>query len=166
MKLPEVDPIGLETSEAVFEVGLGIFRGPAADLGHQEDLIAPAVGREGLPHARFGLAVVVIPAVVHEGDSFIDGALDELDTLSFGHRFGIGAGVSAEAKEADRLAGLAKRAERDTTRVRLGGLCLDSSSQPDGGHARGGRLEELSAVGVGLAHGLLVLGMVGQNDRA
>ena len=54
--------------------------GPAVDLGHQEHFLAVAVP-QGLAHADLALAVVVVPAVVHEVDAVVDGGADDPDAL-------------------------------------------------------------------------------------
>ena len=66
-------------------LGGGLF-GAAVDLGHQEDLLAVAVA-QGLAHADFADAVVIVPAVVHEGDAAVDGGADDLDALRFVYLF-------------------------------------------------------------------------------
>ena len=81
VELPEVEVVGLEPAEAVLQVRLGLLGGPAADLGHEEDLVAAAPLGQGLAHPLLGDAVVVVPAVVHEGDAFVDGPLDQPEAL-------------------------------------------------------------------------------------
>src|SRR5437870_9644104 len=53
----------------------GGLPGPAIDLRHEEDFLAIAVTQRP-PHADFAGAAIIIPAVVHEGESLIDGAPD------------------------------------------------------------------------------------------
>src|SRR5664280_2274180 len=50
----------------------------AVNLGHQEYFVA-VTACQRLTHPHFADAVVVIPAVIHEGDAMIDGAADELN---------------------------------------------------------------------------------------
>ncbi len=83
MKLPEVEMIGTQPPQAVFQVLLGVLGGAAAALGHEEDLVAAIALRERLAHAFFADAVVIIPGVVKKRDSLIDGPLDEPNTLAF-----------------------------------------------------------------------------------
>ena len=64
--------IGLEPPQAVFEVRLRVDGGPAAALGHEEDLVAATALRDRLAHALLGGAVVIVPGVVEEGDSLVD----------------------------------------------------------------------------------------------
>src|SRR5205085_851536 len=66
--------------EGLVELLAGGLLGQAVDLGHQEDLLAVAI-LQGLAHADLAAAVVVIPAVVHEGDAGVDGGADDLDTV-------------------------------------------------------------------------------------
>ena len=80
MELQQVDHVGLQAREGLVELLGGGLLGAAVDLGHQEDLLAVAV-LEGLAHADFAAAVVVVPAVVHEGDAGVDGGADDLDAL-------------------------------------------------------------------------------------
>src|SRR5438046_3452990 len=50
-----------------------------ADLGHEEDLVAPAL--EAAAEPVLGAAVPVLPAVVVKGDAGVDGLVDEADGL-------------------------------------------------------------------------------------
>ena len=81
VELPEVEMIGPQPAETVFEVGLGVLGGAAAALGHEEDLVAPASLRDRLAHAILGLAVHVVPGIVKEGDPLVDGALDQAQAV-------------------------------------------------------------------------------------
>ena len=81
--------------------------GAAIHFGHEEDFLAVAVA-ESLSHADLADAVVVVPAVVHEGDAGVDALTDELDA-------GVGVGafaemVAAHADGGDALARLAQLA--------------------------------------------------------
>ena len=66
-----------------------------------------------LAHPLLGTTVMVIPAVIHEGDPLIDGSLDEPQALDFGELLAVRAGVAAETQETDQLSGLAQRAQGD-----------------------------------------------------
>ena len=80
--LHQVDVIRLQPQEAFVDLpGRGRL-GATVDLGHEEDLLAVAVA-QGLAHADLAGAVVVVPAVVHEGDAAVDGAADDPDALGF-----------------------------------------------------------------------------------
>src|SRR5262249_53329368 len=110
VKLPEVEMIGLQPAQAVFQVGLGVLSGAPAALGHEEDLVASISLRDRLSHPLFGTAVVVVPRVVEEGDSFIDCALDEPDAVVF---VGMDATVEApQSDERDSLPGGSEGAQR------------------------------------------------------
>jgi hypothetical protein len=80
VELQQVDHVGLQPPEGLVELLGGGLPGPAVDLGHQEDLLAVAVA-QGLAHADFAAAVVIVPAVVHEGDAGVDGGADDLDAV-------------------------------------------------------------------------------------
>ena len=95
VELNEVDGVGLEAAERLLELlVVGVF-GAAVHFGHEEDLAAVAVA-EGLAHADFAEAVVVVPAVVEEGDAAVDGFADEGDAL-----VGVGLFADVVAAEAD-----------------------------------------------------------------
>ena len=147
--------VGPEPPEAVVEPALGVLGGPAAALGHQEDLVAELPLGEGLAHPLLGQAVVVVPGVVEEGDPFVDGALDQLEALAFVEDGGVGDAPAPQADQADHLAGLAQGAEGDAALVLLlvhGGR----AGHPDGGDPGGSGLEELATTGVlRCAHGVL-----------
>ena len=91
-------PVGLEPAQAVLQVRLRLLGRAAADLGHQEDLVAAAPLGQGLAHPLLGDAVVVVPAVVHEGDAFVDGPLDQAHGLLVVELFRVRAGMTAQAK--------------------------------------------------------------------
>jgi len=79
VELPEVDDVGLQAFEAVFEMLPGPLGVAGAVLGHEEDLLAFAVGLEGLAHDGLAAAVVVVPGVVEEVDAVVDGGVHDLD---------------------------------------------------------------------------------------
>src|SRR5262249_33274976 len=83
----------------------------AIDLRHQEDLRAIAVAQR-LAHAQLAAAVVVVPAVVHEGDAVIDRMPDDADALGL-----IGRPTDVVAAETDERDLLARRAERPIQHV-------------------------------------------------
>jgi hypothetical protein len=68
--LHEVDAVGAEPPQRLVELPRRLALGAAVDLRHQEDAVAVAV-RERAPHPALALAVVVVPAVVHEGDAAV-----------------------------------------------------------------------------------------------
>ncbi len=82
--LPEVQVICLEPPERLFEHLQGELPAPpvGADLGHQEDLVAPVP--ECPPEPVLGLAVVVLPAVVEERDTGVHCLVDEPDGVVHG----------------------------------------------------------------------------------
>lgn len=108
VKLPEVDHIGAEAPQAVFEVlhGAGVIS--IANLGHEEGFLTVAIHGEGLAHYFFSTAVVVVPGIVHEGDAVVDGGMNEMEGVLF--ILGAGLVVAAEAEDRDLHAGLAERA--------------------------------------------------------
>src|SRR5271156_2625621 len=71
VKLREVDHIGLQAPERLLQLKVVSLFGSAIHLGHQENLAAIAVA-QCLTHADFTNSVVVVPAVVHEGDAAVD----------------------------------------------------------------------------------------------
>ena len=79
--LPQVEMVGLQPAQRLLEHLQRQVRAAAvrADLGHQEDLVAPAL--EGPAQPVLGSAVLVLPAVVEEGDAGVDGLVDEPDRL-------------------------------------------------------------------------------------
>ena len=124
VELDEVDVVGVEAGEGLLELLVVFGGGAAVHFGHEEDLVAVAV-LEGLAHAEFGGAVVVVPAVVEEGDAVVDGGVDDLEAV-----FGVRLMADVEAAEADGGDGLAGGAELAVDHV--GGLGA-------GGGGRGGR---------------------------
>ena len=80
MKLHQVDVVGLEPPQRFVDLTRRGGLGPAVDLGHEEDLV-PVPVFERLAHADFADPVVVVPTVVQEGDSMVDGSADQLSGL-------------------------------------------------------------------------------------
>jgi len=114
VKLKQVNVVGLQPLERLVDLfgrGLGVA---AIDLGHEEDLLAIAVAQR-LAHAYFTVAVVVVPAVVHEGDAVVDRSANDLDGLSL---TGIADVIAAETEHRHWLAGMAQSSGRNATRVR------------------------------------------------
>ncbi len=141
MKLPQVDMVGLEPAQAVFEVGLSLAGGAAANLGHEEDLVAPASLGEGLAHSLLGDAVVVVPGVVHEVDPFIDGPLDQADAVLL--VLVPGAVMPAQADHGHHLTCAAERAQGNAAVVFL--LGAGRSRQGRRCDGRRTRLHEIAA---------------------
>ena len=149
VELDEVDHVGLESAEGLFELAVECGGGASVDFGHEEDLGAVAVA-EGLAHADFADAVVVVPAVVHEGDAVVDGFVDEGDAV-----LGVGLAsdvVSAEADGGDFFSGGTEVAVEHVGRLgagdsgrgwRLGGGREVGRGGGDAGG--GGGFEEVSA---------------------
>src|SRR5882757_380877 len=80
MKLQQIDHIRLQAAQRLLNLpGSGVLIS-AIDLCHQEDLL-PVTIAEGLAHPDLADTAVVIPAVIHEGDTAIDRAAQQLDAL-------------------------------------------------------------------------------------
>jgi hypothetical protein len=112
VKLPEVEVIGLEAAEGFIELFRGLFFGAAIHFGHEKDFVAVAVA-EGFAHAGFAgaIAVVVIPAIVHEGEAAVDGGAH--DAEAFGFVFDFADVRSTEADAGHLFAGAAEFAFGD-----------------------------------------------------
>ena len=82
MKLQQVDLRRLQPPQGFVDLlGCGVL-GPTVDLGHEEDS-SPVAVTQSIPHADFTDAIVIVPTVVHERDSPVDGAPDDPDALVF-----------------------------------------------------------------------------------
>ena len=99
------------------------FFGAAIDFGHEEDFVAIAVA-ERLAHADLAVAVVIVPAVVHEGDAAIDGGADDADAFWF-----VGWVADVKAAEADGGDFLAGAAEFTIDHVALAGFGAERLSR-------------------------------------
>ena len=132
VELPEVEMIGAEPAQAVFQVRLGVLGGPAAALGHEEDLVAAVPLRDRLAHALFGAAVVIVPGVVEEGDSLVDRPLDQADAVVF-----VWMDAAVVASQADHRDGLAGSSERPQGNSR--GVLAASRIRPPARGKRGRR---------------------------
>lgn len=97
VELPEVEVVGLEAAQGFIELfERGFFRA-TVDFGHEENLVAVAIAQR-FAHAGFAdaVAVVVIPAVVHEGEAAVDGGAHDADAFGFVFHF-----ADVRAAEAD-----------------------------------------------------------------
>jgi hypothetical protein len=111
--LPHVEVIGPQPAQRLVqhahrEGGVAPVR---AHLGHQQDLLPTSRRREGPPHPVLAATVVVLPAVVEEGDAAVDGFAD--DAVRLGEAGRVAEVVSADGEGRDLHAGLAQRAARD-----------------------------------------------------
>ena len=78
MDLHQIDHVGAEVAQALIDLGRGGLARAAVDLGHQEGALAVAVAQR-VAHPDVAAAVVVVPAVVHEGHAVIDRGADDAD---------------------------------------------------------------------------------------
>ena len=107
--------VGLQPAQRLVEHLHRQIRAAAvgADLGHEEDLVAPAL--EATAEPVLGAAVPVLPAVVEKGDAGIDGLVDEPDRLL--DRLEIAEVMAAEPQRRHLDAGAAERPLRDCART-------------------------------------------------
>src|SRR5258708_3122880 len=82
MKLHQVDAIRLQAFQGFVNLPGGGLLGPPIELGHEEDFLPMAV-TQCFPHADFAGAAIIVPAVVHKGESPVDCAADDHDALRF-----------------------------------------------------------------------------------
>src|SRR3989449_2261624 len=78
VELHEVDAVGLQPAERLVDL---LRRGvlvATIDLGHEKHLVAIAVAQR-LSHAELARPTVVVPAVVEEVDSVVDGRANDAD---------------------------------------------------------------------------------------
>ena len=82
--LDQVNAVGLEATEGLFDLPSGFFFRTAVDLGHQEYLVPVAVA-ERFAHPGFAGAVIVVPAVIHEVDAALNRVANDADAQLFIH---------------------------------------------------------------------------------
>jgi hypothetical protein len=106
--LPEIQVIGLQAAQRLFQLFHGRARvAPVhAGLRHQKDLVAAA--GEGLAHPCFAHALVVVPGVVHERDAAVDSGMDEPSRLPL--RFRQPQMPAAQCQDRNRDSGAPERA--------------------------------------------------------
>ena len=124
------------------------------DLGHQDDLVPPAPERPS--QQVLGLAVVILPGVVEEGDACIHGFVDEADRLVRGGE--IAEVVTAHTQRRHLDAGTTQRspgdiADADVVAAGVG----DGESHPGTEHAGGAHELSPSAVPPAVGRGETVL---------
>jgi hypothetical protein len=78
--LDEIDHVGLEPLQRLVELRRGRRLGAPIELRHEEGLL-PVPIAEGLAHSFLALTPVVVPRVVEERHSTIDGAADDAQAL-------------------------------------------------------------------------------------
>src|SRR5205814_5548167 len=80
MKLHQVDAISLESLQGFIDLfGGGIFCA-AIDLGHEENLVSVAIAQR-FAHADFTAAIMIIPAIIEEGNSAIYRSVNDTDAF-------------------------------------------------------------------------------------
>ena len=144
VELPEIEVVGLEATEGLVEIAQRTGVVAFAVLGHEEDLIAAVIHFQSFAHDLFGVAVVIVPGVVEEGEAFVDGGVHDAD----GFRVFLDAAdvPAAEAGHRDLYAGAA---EGTLGEAGAGGLRHGLVGE-DG---EGGGLEEMSTGLRGGRHG-------------
>jgi hypothetical protein len=80
MKLQEVYIVRLQASQRLFELLSGERVRARVDLSHEKHSLAVAIA-QGLTHALFTAALVIIPTVIQKGDAPINGTPDQGDAL-------------------------------------------------------------------------------------
>src|SRR5580704_18660107 len=80
VKLEQIDPVRLKTSQRLVDLTRGCGLGASIDLGHEKSLLPVAVAQR-VAHADFAFAAVVVPAVVEEIDSFIETRADDANAF-------------------------------------------------------------------------------------
>src|SRR2546430_11300675 len=78
VELHEVDAVGLEPAQRLIDLLRRRLPVATVDLGHEKHLVAIAVAQR-LSHADLARPTVVVPAVVEEVDSVVDGRADDAD---------------------------------------------------------------------------------------
>jgi hypothetical protein len=94
---------------------------------HEEDLVAALVHRERLSHDLFGVAVVIVPGVVEEGETFIDGCVHDPDR--FGVFFDCADVPATETDDRDFDAGASEGPLRESGGGGGGGLSEDLAGE-------------------------------------
>ena len=80
VKLQQIDGVGLQAAQGLVDLPGRALAGAAIDLGHEERFLAVSIA-QGLAHADFAGAAVVVPAVVEEVDAFVEGGADDANAL-------------------------------------------------------------------------------------
>src|ERR1035441_4892398 len=80
VELQEIDMAGLQAAQRFFDLVRSSVLVASIDFGHQECALAIAVAQR-LAHAKLALPAVVVPAVVEEVNSLIDGRAHDAKTL-------------------------------------------------------------------------------------
>ncbi len=109
--LPQIEDVGLQTAERLFELTHRLAPPAAvrAQLRHQEHVVAP-IG-DGLAHQRLRSTIVIFPGVVHERDAGIDGGVHETDGFALAlERAEV---VPAETERRHVRSRVAERAQRN-----------------------------------------------------
>jgi hypothetical protein len=146
----EVDVVGAQAAQAVFDVLANRLGVAAAILGHQEAPLPLAVHGKRLTHDLFAAAVVVVPGVIEEGQPLIQGGVHDFDGFVL---ICDGADVPAAQGENRHVdAGLAQRPGRHSLGVRVVALGSGGEAQGRPGAERG--VQELAAIARCFTHGM------------
>jgi hypothetical protein len=138
--LHEIDVGDLEALERFVDLAGGDGFAAAVDFCHEEGFVTVAI-EQGLTHADFALAAVIVPGVIEKVDAAIEGGADDLDALGFEE---LGADViAAEPDAGDALAGGTESAVGDAAVRGVGSAC--GGAEAGGERGGGGRFEEGAA---------------------
>ena len=85
MVLNQIDVISLQTFEGGFNLPCRDLFGTAIDLRHQKNLLTIAI-LQRIPHPHLAPAFVVVPTVVHERNTAIDGEAHQANAVFLGMR--------------------------------------------------------------------------------
>jgi len=109
MELEEVDRVRLQSAERFVNLPCSHILHLAVNLGHQENSL-PVTIPQGLTHAHFAFAVVIVPTIIEKIDALIDGGSNDANALPFVF---LGADmVTAQAHKRHLLATASQRAVR------------------------------------------------------
>src|SRR6185295_11640820 len=84
--LDQIDAVGLQATQRLFQLPRSFLFRAAVDFGHQE-YFAPVAVAQRFAHADLTRAIVVVPAVVHKVDAAIDRSANDPDAQLFIHGF-------------------------------------------------------------------------------
>jgi hypothetical protein len=116
VELPEVQIVGLQPPQAVFQMLLGAPVVAVAALGHEKHLLPAAAVGQCLAHHLFAAPVVIIPSVIKEGHPFVDGFVHDPDRLGF---LGQADMVAADSHDRDLFVGTPQPSRRNAGPVVL-----------------------------------------------
>jgi hypothetical protein len=119
VELNEIDSIGLQPRQRLFELRPGGLLGPTVDFSHQKCFFSISALGQRVSHPLFTVPVTVVPRVVEKVDTSIERRMNQFNSRILRHGFATQV-RAAKADQRHALAGLTQRPKQHTAAALAG----------------------------------------------